>query len=209
MNALLILIPVMVMHCVLTLLGTSLALVSLDTVEMAPVAKVSGITGKKINFLWPSYSLHTVNLASTPSKFSNASIGTTFIFMTWSQAPGEVVDTYEILYSFTINGCPGIGGQDIMHSVNGSLRQYNLTGLQEDSVHDIQIRARNGAGDSASAQLIIDTHTAGNYVCIAIFVTKKLCSSWLFGSIFSYSKIKNAFFPQCRPHCFTYRSTCH
>ncbi len=106
-----------------------------------------------------------MNLPSTPTSFRSSSVDSRSITLTWSQAPGEVVDTYQIIYSFEINGCPGLGGDNIMEPpVNGSLREYNLTGLQEDSVHTILISARNGAGDSAIAQTMATTLTSGiNY----------------------------------------------
>ena len=100
-------------------------------------------------------------LPTAPSSFWSISTGPTFILLGWSQAAGEVVDTYNILYSFQVNNCPGAGGQDIMVPVSGSVRQYNLTRLQEDSVHAKHITARNGAGDSAPAQILVTTPTAG------------------------------------------------
>ena len=100
-------------------------------------------------------------LPSTPSSFQSSSIGPTFITLTWSQAPGEVVDNYDIIYSFAINNCP-VSGDNVAVSVSGSLRQHNLTGLQEDSVHTIRITARNGAGPSAPAQTTATTPIAGS-----------------------------------------------
>ena len=77
------------------------------------------------------------------------------------------MDTYIIIYSFIVNECPGAGGNNIMVSVDGSLRQHNLTGLQENSVHGISITARNSTGDSApSDQIQVTTPTAGTYIAV-------------------------------------------
>ena len=109
------------------------------------------------------HSLHAVNPPSTPSNFQSSSIGPTSITLTWSQAPGEVIDSYEIIYSFTVNNC-SLRGDNVMRSVSGSLRQHNLTGLQEDSEHTIRITARNGAGPSAPAQTTATTPIAGRNI---------------------------------------------
>ncbi len=103
-----------------------------------------------------------MNLPSNPTSLTSSSTGPTSITLTWSQPPGEVVDTYQISYSFGINGCPGQGGDNIMiPPVSGSLREYTLTGVQEDSEYTIRISAGNGAGDSATAQTMATTLTAG------------------------------------------------
>ena len=45
-------------------------------------------------------------------------------------------------------------------SVNGSVRQYNLSGLEENSVYTITITARNGAGFSAHTEITGNTLVA-------------------------------------------------
>ena len=102
--------------------------------------------------------------ALTPSNFRSISTGSTSILLAWSQAPGEMVNTYNILYSFQVSNCPGAGGQNVSIIVSGSSRQHNLTGLQEDSLHAIRIIANDGTMDSAPAQIIVTTLIAGNKV---------------------------------------------
>ena len=83
----------------------------------------------------------------------------TSITLTWSQSPGDVVDSYQISYSFTIRGCGARGGH--VSTVNGSSREYTLTGLEENSDFTINITAMNGAGSSPPATTTARTAIAG------------------------------------------------
>ena len=86
-----------------------------------------------------------------------------FITLTWNQPPGDVVDSYNISYSFIIGGC-GVGGGNIMSTVNGSSREYTLTGLEENSDFTIFITAMNGAGSSPPANTTARTPIAGKII---------------------------------------------
>ena len=107
-----------------------------------------------------AFSMLTVNLPSAPTNFQSSTVTATFIILTWSQPAGEVVDSYDISRSFITPSCPGQEGMASV-SMNGSVRQYNLSGLQENSVYTITITARNGAGSSAPADIIRNTPIAG------------------------------------------------
>ena len=85
------------------------------------------------------------------------------ITLTWSQSPGNVVDSYQISYSFTIRGCGVEGGN--VSTVTGSSREYTLTGLEENSDFTISITAMNGAGSSPPATIITRTLN-GSLDCI-------------------------------------------
>ena len=104
--------------------------------------------------------LLAVNLPSAPTNFQSTTVAAIFIILTWSQPAVEVVDSYDIGYSYLTPSCPGEEGMNLV-SVNGSVRRYNLSRLQEESVYTITITARNGAGSSAQAEITRNTLVAG------------------------------------------------
>ena len=72
------------------------------------------------------------------------------------------MDSYQISYSDTIRGCEveEVGGGN-ESTVNGSSREYTLTGLEENSDVIISITAMNGAGSSPPATTTTRTLTDG------------------------------------------------
>ena len=116
-----------------------------------------------------------VILPSTPANLRSPSKTSTTIDLTWTQPPGEVVDSFIISYSFSIFGCPGEDGS-AMVLVAGSARSFTLTGLQEDSVFTISIQAVNAAGDSRpSAANQIFTDIAGRPHLLAALLVEVTC----------------------------------
>ena len=104
-----------------------------------------------------------MNLPSAPTNFQSTTVAAIFIILTWSQPAGEVVDYYVISYFYQTPSCPGEEGMsDVL--MNGSVRQYNLSGLQENSVYTINITARNGAGSSAHVKITRNTLVAGKII---------------------------------------------
>ena len=95
---------------------------------------------------------------SSPAMLSTTSQSTS-INLIWSQSPGDVVDSYQISYSFAIRGC----GTPVnrVASAPGSSREYTLTGLEENSYFTISITAMNGAGSSPPATTTASTAIAG------------------------------------------------
>ena len=80
--------------------------------------------------------------------------GTTSISITWQQAEGDVVDRYEIQYTYTVNAHPGScvlsDTEPITVTVNnGTARGYNLTPVEEDSVYTLSLTAINSAGSTS------------------------------------------------------------
>ena len=74
---------------------------------------------------------------------------TTSINLAWSQSAGDVVDSYTISYSYITRGCNGaVLGADTITGIDGSIRTYSLSNIEENSDLDISIRAVNGAGSS-------------------------------------------------------------
>ena len=84
--------------------------------------------------------------------------------LTWTQPPGDVVDSYEITHYRITNECFGtvvFGSPSSIAGINGSMRSYSLTDLEEDSGYEITIEAANGAGRATSAILYTRTSVAG------------------------------------------------
>ena len=102
-----------------------------------------------------------VNVPSSPDNLESPNGIATTLLLTWTQPPGEVVDSFIISFSYFVRECPGDDGSATV-SVNRSARSFTLTGLQEDSHFNISILARNAAGDSPpSAQILAATDIDG------------------------------------------------
>ena len=99
----------------------------------------------------------------SPPAMLSTSPQSTAITLTWSQPPGDMVDSYQILYSFTIRGCGEVGGDN----VSTSSREYTLTGLEENSDFTINITAMNGAGSSPPANTTARTLIDGRLYSLA------------------------------------------
>ena len=93
---------------------------------------------------------------------------TTSINLAWSQSAGDVVDSYTISYSYITRGCNGtVLGADTITGIDGSIRTYSLSYIEENSDFDISITAVNGAGSSPMpAKTSSTTLVAGKYICL-------------------------------------------
>ena len=59
------------------------------------------------------------------------------------------MDSYTISYSYITRGCNGtVLGGDTINGIDGSIRTYSLSNIEENSDFDISITAMNGAGSS-------------------------------------------------------------
>ena len=86
---------------------------------------------------------------------------TTTISLAWTQPPGDVVDSYTISYNSTHDQCMMGIIESISYStshIDGSMRSYTLTNLEEDSSYTIDVQAINKAGNDSS---IINIRTLG------------------------------------------------
>ena len=104
-----------------------------------------------------------VGAPSAPTLISATPLTTT-ISLTWTQPPGDVVDSYTISYIRTNDQCMGKTEFTVsvhVSGINGSMRSYTLTNLEEDSECDIVIKAVNTAGSTSSAVLTTRTLGAG------------------------------------------------
>ncbi len=87
----------------------------------------------------------------------------TSIDLTWVQPTGDMVESYIISYTFSINGCPGEDGTWMIPLSDGTTRQYTISGVEEDARYTISITAMNGAGSSNPASITATTFIAGRY----------------------------------------------
>ena len=90
---------------------------------------------------------------------------TTTISLNWTQPPGDVVDSYTISYTSTHHQCM-MGTLEFMSTISirdidGYMRSYTLTNLEEDSSYTIDVQAINKAGNYSSMRNIIRTLEAG------------------------------------------------
>ena len=90
----------------------------------------------------------------------------TSITITWTQPEGDVVDSYEITYTFQ-GPCPNAEAPVTMTTNDGTTREYTVTGLEEFSDFIITITAMNRAGRSNGASTTAMTLSAG--VCVCVF----------------------------------------
>ena len=87
----------------------------------------------------------------------------TSIDLTWVQPTGDMVESYIISYTFSINGCPGEDGTRMIPLSDGTTRQYTISGVEEDARYTISITAMNGAGSNNPATIMTTTPIAGRY----------------------------------------------
>ena len=78
--------------------------------------------------------------------------------LTWPQSLFDVVDNYIISYR-RIAGCTNAPSG--YHTINGSLRTFTLTGLEEDITYEINMTAMNTV-NSLSAFINATTLSTGN-----------------------------------------------
>ena len=83
----------------------------------------------------------------------------TSITITWTQPEGEVVDSYEVSFSYQ-GPCDGFN-QTNTTTVNATARQYTLTRLQEFSNYTVTMVAVNGAGRSEESSVNVVTMADG------------------------------------------------
>ena len=106
------------------------------------------------------------NITSTPQTKS--------VRLTWFQSSLDVVDNYIISYRRTA-GCKASSGSK---TINGSLRTYTLTSLEENVTYEITITATNTNNNKSSitntttlsAGKKKDVMISGDCVCVCVCV---------------------------------------
>ena len=94
---------------------------------------------------------------SSPGNLRSVEVGTTSIELLWTQ--DEVVTGY--ILNITYIGPCTPNGQTMF--LDGSLRSYTITGLEEGSSYTIELSALNGAGRSEGSRLQIFTVGTGQF----------------------------------------------
>ena len=96
----------------------------------------------------------------------NASVGSTFINLTWSRRENDTVHGYELLYDYSINECQNNTGMMTITQISNTTNSLNLEHLEEDSEFNISLIAFNPAGRSEPATIMATTSPSGtrNYV---------------------------------------------
>ena len=90
---------------------------------------------------------------------------TTFVAVNWTQPSTDIVDSYTIIAS-VFNGCSNIA--DHKYNINGSLRVYNLTSLEEFTNYSISLTASNHRGSSSNTTVYQQTEATSKSAKIVI-----------------------------------------
>ncbi len=90
----------------------------------------------------------------------STSRGPRSITLTWTQpSSGGTVDSYTVQYNASVRGCNPPSQKIGNTSINGTLRMFEITNLEEDSDVSVTIMAVNIRG-SSSAMVTTNTLTA-------------------------------------------------
>ena len=81
------------------------------------------------------------------------------------------MDSFTISYSYVTRGCDGtIYGWDTITGIDGSIRTYSLSNVEENSDFDISITAVNGVGNSSvPAKISSTTLVAGEIFMLQLY----------------------------------------
>ena len=102
-----------------------------------------------------------VSPPSSPTNLASPSQSPTSITLSWEQPAGDVVDRYDIAYTYQ-GGCSDYTQPENMATVNdGTAREYTLQNLQEFSDYTISVAAVNGGGSSPAATAMVATTPLG------------------------------------------------
>ena len=96
---------------------------------------------------------------SAPTITMTVSQSPISITLTWTQPDGDVVDSYEVSFSYQ-GPCSGFNHTNTT-TVDGTTRQLTLTGLQEFSNYTVTVVAINGAGRSRRSSVNVVTMADG------------------------------------------------
>jgi len=89
----------------------------------------------------------------------------------------DFVRSYEIVFSYQ-GPCSGFTHTNTT-TVEGTSRNYTLSGLQEFSNYTVSVTAVNDAGNATATTEVITTLDAGNQQCVCYSITRRRRSSWL------------------------------
>jgi len=87
------------------------------------------------------------------------SLSPTTINLTWTQPVEDIVSSYGIVFSYQ-GPCSGFTHTNTT-TVEGTSRDYTLSGLQEFSNYTVSVTAVNDAGNATDTTEVITTLSAG------------------------------------------------
>ena len=93
-------------------------------------------------------------------------LSSTSVNLTWTQPDGEIVDSYDISFSYQ-RPCDGFNHTNTT-TVDNTTRQYTLTGLQEFSNYIVTVVAVNASGRSEESSVNVVTLPDG--MCVSTIV---------------------------------------
>ena len=96
---------------------------------------------------------------STPTVTAAVSQSPTSLNLNWTQPEGEIIDSFEIVFSYQ-GPCDSFTHTSTI-TADGTTRQYTLTGLQEFSTYTVNITAANDGGRSAVTSHNVTTRADG------------------------------------------------
>ena len=105
---------------------------------------------------------------STPTVTMKVSRSSTSLTLTWTQLEGEIVDSYELVFSYQ-GPCDSFTHTNT-RAVEGTTRQYTLTGLQEFSTYTVNITAANVGGKSAVTSQSVTTRADGRSYMYSVLI---------------------------------------
>ena len=118
-------------------------------------------------------SVFVVGRPSQPIRL-NASVGATFVNITWSIRDDDVVyGYYEVQYSYHIRQCPNNIRRLNAIEISSNTNSYTLEHLEEDSEFNISLIAFNPAGRSEPATIMATTLSSGTVKLSFIIVIIK------------------------------------
>ena len=98
--------------------------------------------------------------APSAPTFMEINTTTTSVYATWSQKPGDFIKGFNITAIY-IGSCEDHENTTHISILNPSTRQFNITGLQENSKYSITITVYNDRGKNSSKFMTISTNSSG------------------------------------------------
>ena len=108
----------------------------------------------------------------SPTNLASPSQSPTSITLSWEQPAGDVVDRYDIVYTYQ-GGCSDYTQPENMAIVNdGTAREYTLENLQEFSDYTICVAAVNASG--ASTPTVKVSATLTGTLLVTMFINERM-----------------------------------
>ena len=107
----------------------------------------------------------------SPPSLTLREEGTTSLSLSWTQPVNDEVDNYDLRWTY-LGNCSGFT-ESMSVTVDGSVRQFVFSGLQEFSTYQLGVTAINSVGRSAESIRVADTRSACKITCIYCHVASQ------------------------------------